>query len=367
MACYMKAVGVTLVELVKGNNPSYRERKRSEPKPKPQLMIPLPERLMMKQRMLFEFEDEFRKKALGLPSDAPAPTVDTDDSEISRAHLTDEEKKQYLENIEKLALTERELAEAVLQDAQIAPRLAHITNTDAIKVYKEMGILAYDLLKQTANISVFDHSFGRRSSTNKERAAEAHLIVRYPKNCAENIIRPSPAIAIRSNTPVVFIDVDGAVNVFGESNVDRALTAKVVCRDIEPLDITYHQHTVDAINRWVGQVEVRWLTYWWDDARFNLAPALGIKDFPVSPIGKMEMNEEILTKHKYWERPIVWIDDEISGELRYSVKELQEKKKDVLIVDTLNEKKGEKRKAGDYIGLTPQAIARVDEFISRYV
>ena len=93
----------------------------------------------------------------------------------------------------------------------------------------------------------------------------------------------------------------------------------------------------------LGKVEVRWLTYWWDNAWFNLAPALGIKDFPVAPIGKLGMNEEILTKHKYWERPIVWIDDEISDELSELAAGLQEKKKDVLIVDTLNEKKGEKR------------------------
>ena len=112
---------------------------------------------------------------------------------------------------------------------------------------------------------------------------------------------------------------------------------------------------------------MRWLTSWRDNARFNLAPALGIKDFPVAPFVKEGMTEEILTLQKFWERPIVWIDDEIGGELSGLAAGLQEKKRDVLIVDTLNETKGEGKKKADYVGLTPQAIAQVDEFITRYV
>ena len=87
----------------------------------------------------------------------------------------------------------------------------------------------------------------------------------------------------------------------------------------------------------------------------------------MAPFVKEGMNEEFLTQHKYWDRPIVWIDDEISGELSGVAAGLQRKKKDVLIVDTRYEMMGEKRELEDYIGLTPQAIAQVDEFISRYV
>jgi len=108
---------------------------------------------------------------------------------------------------------------------------------------------------------------------------------------------------------LLLLDVDGVINCskYGLTKPSNEATVYTGYGDVN-CKINYNQYVVDAINNWVYKIKnIYWLTYWELNARFRLAPKLGIYDFQVAPFFKNNV-------HKYpniEKYNIIWIDDEL--------------------------------------------------------
>nr|QBK87138.1 MAG: hypothetical protein LCMAC201_00400 [Marseillevirus LCMAC201] len=176
------------------------------------------------------------------------------------------------------------------------------------------------------------------------------ILLFYPKNCPENETKKIPLEVIET-TPLVFLDVDGVINGTREMDVKMVkvwVGNKNQCVKFSP-------SIIERINQWASVAEIRWLTTWKHQAKYHLAPALGLFDFEVSKDWKGEFANK-LTETEL-SRPIVWIDDELNDEL-YLKKPLECLKKRItdsnklLIVSP-----------SEWVGLTHKEVDVVDDFL----
>jgi hypothetical protein len=348
-------IGVKLIETVKGTDPNYREPKWND-KLQLDFVIPLPKNLKKKQDSFKTFENYYRSKSI------PSSDKSNSDNWLRiKCKLTKEEEETYNEQFESLVLRSGDIAGALMENETIKQRTKHITNPKYLEMFitNDYNWKTDDITRGYGkNNRLFSSNYGFRSEN--RYVPQVNVVVCFPRE--EPIYAPAVK---REKGPIIFIDVDGVVNIFPGSFKGELVTVPVIGRGFEPKKINCAPHTIDAINKWAGQVDVYWQTYWNEKARTNLAPALGLQDFPVAPIFKHQMKKECLQEQGMWDRPIVWIDDEISEELRENATHLQQEKADLLIVDAYfeaNKKKG----WGEYTGLTPGAIGAVDEFIAKY-
>lgn len=117
--------------------------------------------------------------------------------------------------------------------------------------------------------------------------------------------------------PVTFLDVDGTIATLVDPANDYSDPR--VHWVIEPATGVRHNR---AVVRWIHELhafaEVRWLTAWTDRAATELAPALGLPDFPAIPFGEHRFRE-LDWKHSAVlaqfldepDRPVLWVDDEL--------------------------------------------------------
>jgi hypothetical protein len=130
-----------------------------------------------------------------------------------------------------------------------------------------------------------------------------------------------------SDKPIILLDVDGVINmVHSKAGWNHVKNTRV-----RGFSINYCPSVINTLNRWVysGLAEIRWLTTWDHHAQIKLAPELKLDYFPlgrtVKPL-KENSHDHIVDKltavifciEENPNRPIVWIDDEISMMLRYS-------------------------------------------------
>jgi hypothetical protein len=120
------------------------------------------------------------------------------------------------------------------------------------------------------------------------------------------------------NLPLILLDVDGVINRFVTNKkiwMDEMEVA-VNCGGDSYRSIRYSPTVVAALNQIfeTGLAEIRWLTYWNQEAQEYLAPQLGLRHFEMGNdlryTDKGPAAKEWAILHP--ERPIVWIDDEIS-------------------------------------------------------
>lgn len=117
--------------------------------------------------------------------------------------------------------------------------------------------------------------------------------------------------------PLWFLDVDGVINAFSHQQQYRAIMVPAAGREWK---IRYNTKVIESITDLSEKIDIWWCTTWMDEAATNLAPRLGLPEFPVvEPIKPHEMSVIGTSWWKYWRvfdsipqgRKIVWTDDDI--------------------------------------------------------
>jgi hypothetical protein len=172
--------------------------------------------------------------------------------------------------------------------------------------------------------------------------------------------------------PVWFVDVDGVINVLVDYVNKPHLDS---CSDWETIDvngytIVFSPTLVESVNALSETIDIVFLTTWVESAVNNLAPALGlnIKNFLRSDGSNSSFEYQGNDASKRWwklngildhinndHRPFVWVDDDMSNEVKRAIlgRAAFEGVENLLI--TPNSK----------IGLTEQHIGIIEAFTSR--
>lgn len=132
--------------------------------------------------------------------------------------------------------------------------------------------------------------------------------------------------ALASARPLWFMDVDGVLNCYPQPTFDQLMASQdwadaVVNR----YKIWWRPSLVSFIHRMVdeGLVQPIWLTTWITKARTELAPALGLPDFPAVE----DMAGDLYPGQAWWKWQRVkalapasghflWTDDQLTGPVR---------------------------------------------------
>lgn len=116
---------------------------------------------------------------------------------------------------------------------------------------------------------------------------------------------------------VVFLDVDGNINTAVDPDNDYS-DPRVAWTEHEGLGIRYNPQIVDWVHELNRVADLRWLTMWGSSARSELAPALGLPDFPAVIEQEDHRYPEFDWKHSAVlsqivnepGRPVLWLEDE---------------------------------------------------------
>lgn len=127
------------------------------------------------------------------------------------------------------------------------------------------------------------------------------------------------AIHLISTTkkPILLLNVDGVVNILGTGNMWGDIETKEVAAYGEIIDVRYSPSMIDSINKWKALAEIKWLTNWNEEARFSLAPALGLYSFKMARTSDHH-ETKIETANRIAQEVgdktlIIWIDSEIES------------------------------------------------------
>jgi hypothetical protein len=149
------------------------------------------------------------------------------------------------------------------------------------------------------------------------------------------------------------LDVDGVINIQGNYTETDTQTCIV-----NGYDIKYSPWIISQINRWHEVADIRWTTSWGYKAQYYLAPALGLDNWcPLAPEKKFPapaaVPEDLLS------RPIVMIDDELSGIMYNPAQHLMSHSKGpLLLVNT------EASREKGFYGLSKGQVTEIDKFLA---
>lgn len=142
---------------------------------------------------------------------------------------------------------------------------------------------------------------------------------------------------------VGFLDVDGNVNTLVDPANDYS-DPRVPWAHHDGLDVRYNPNLVAWIHELHAAADLRWLTMWGASARTDLAPALGLPDFPAIVEREERRYAEFDWKHcavlsqivNEPGRPIFWCEDEpdYGGAYEHLVPYARENGTPLLIVRT---------------------------------
>ena len=193
-----------------------------------------------------------------------------------------------------------------------------------------------------------------------------------------------PPLALTSNRPVWFCDVDGVINALNPDDHPKVSwkTSKVAVEDSHlGIDGTYpivwDANVVDFINRMSEKVEFVWLTSWGHTADMYLPPLTGLRGewadgfsyvgliphrYDFIPVWQQKLNaiESLLSEPdqshhgKYYQRPVIWTDDELTPEVIQGITRITGEKKSLL----LRPEEGR--------GLSPRDCQLIEAFVSRH-
>ncbi|WP_156533081.1 HAD domain-containing protein [Cellulosimicrobium sp. I38E] len=114
---------------------------------------------------------------------------------------------------------------------------------------------------------------------------------------------------------MLILDLDGVISPFGSEAKDGMAVARV-----GGYLLLYRPDVIAGLNALnnEGDVQLRWLTSWGDDARTHVAPALGLSDFPLvgedtsaPPRGSWPKLRIVLMNVTATTR-FAWIDDDLT-------------------------------------------------------
>jgi len=306
-------------------------------------------------------------------------------------------------------LPPKEAAEEILKDPRVEPHIRHL----AVDGHHLVGAIRAHLVSHGVyerprhSLQTIDYLDGRRieltsdaESWRQVRQEERDHWRQVHENDAEAAARGFPrdlALEVTYPTetwfrqaprgggtrPVIFLDVDGVINYsYGvKKDVDKLsasfdAAARREFREARvfsslrgrEITTTYSPYVVDRINAWADRA-VYWSTSWGADAKYRLAPALGLDDFvsePELPWKCWEsFGEDLMASPDLahiLDRPVVWIDDEQDYIERAvtSLKKRHFNPGDILLVDTNHfDDLG-------YVGLSPANLDDVDAFIAAF-
>jgi hypothetical protein len=199
-----------------------------------------------------------------------------------------------------------ELFHIIIKDKAIAPYLEHLDNP-IIATTAHLIDSKNPFYCSHGNINILEQCFTKIETILGDPSIWTMKIVYPPLS-----LKPYKGIeVIKGKTPLIFLDVDGVINVPDPDNKALKLVNIMGGFGDATFDIRYHPKIVKAVNDLSDLAEIRWLTSWHHKAKYRLGPTLGFKNFDVHHHSKYSlrypegMNEEDL------ERPVVWIDDEL--------------------------------------------------------
>lgn len=121
--------------------------------------------------------------------------------------------------------------------------------------------------------------------------------------------------------PIWFLDVDGVINACSKiSNIHYSQFPRWEETIVNGYTIRYSPDVIDFINRMSDRVEIRWLTTWRDKAVTDLAPKLGLKDFPFEDAeGRWNAHgsfngQNHLPENRWWKLNVILKHIETAGE-----------------------------------------------------
>ena len=183
-----------------------------------------------------------------------------------------------------------------------------------------------------------------------------------------DVLQPfSIPISISSLTPIIWLDIDGVVNIINYNERDKF--DKFENRKIYGgfgmalFPIRFNPKIIERINRWSLKAEIRFMTSWNDFATYRFAPCVGLYPFAHNVIGKYELYDGTrgTIPHKEdLDRPLIWIDDELGkhGQMENALKAMKTKFKHITVINTsLN------KKTHNYYGLTEENADTIDNIL----
>lgn len=209
------------------------------------------------------------------------PTVDR--------NLTEDSKQitGCLDGIDNI-LSATQLRDAILTLPVVAPFIEHLKD--------HLAVIELDTELPNNNV-LARLTFGRP------------IAVVYPVRLTLN----TPCIR-NDDCPLIWLDVDGVLNAQGslaefKQEFPDAVQSNCMCRS-QHFPIVYSPSVVAKINAWADVAEIRWLTMWTTEARYRLAPHIGLRDFEVCSFQKHQARLADVHKPSDLQRPLVWIEDE---------------------------------------------------------
>ena len=135
----------------------------------------------------------------------------------------------------------------------------------------------------------------------------------------------------KKNVPVVWMDIDGVINIlaseFYDENLENPDELETLEKfwpdykrqtfygpDFQPCTITWSPKIISKLNEISQFAEFYFLTTWEVQAKYRIAPFIGLNDFDMAPFSKNDLFEEKTISsldNSMKERPFVWIDDHI--------------------------------------------------------
>lgn len=176
-----------------------------------------------------------------------------------------------------------------------------------------------------------------------------------------------------ANKPVWFLDVDGVINVvskIGNEHYSRFPRWEEV--EVAGYKIRYSPDLVEFINNISARVDVRMLTTWKNASVELLAPAIGLKNFPVEDsVGTWSANGSFngghhLPENRWWKlncilnhietrkSDFIWSDDDLYPQVRNYARRMAdfEGLETCLITPHLT------------LGLEPVHLERIEKFVA---
>ena len=134
--------------------------------------------------------------------------------------------------------------------------------------------------------------------------------------------------------PILFLDVDGVLNAFApvRPHVVKHAGGRWVKDKFIPFTLHFDNEVADMVDALAEHFEIHWFTMWNQAANAEIAPLLGLHDFPVAEDGHGSGCDAALAAgtptheiHRLWfaktpllpehaaGRPFAWLDDDHSG------------------------------------------------------
>ncbi len=196
----------------------------------------------------------------------------------------------------------------IFQDPKMLPFIEHL-KSDFNAIVAHCWTESCIAWRINLNAKKMIDEYNVYSIIHKLKESGDRLLIRFP--AVQSMPKQIYQKRINSILPIIWLDVDGVINADPISQLSF-IEEFPDCKQQKILNypIMWSPTVVSCINRWSQIAEIRWLTTWFHQARYILAPIIGLNDFEVCSFWKH--NACFAENHKLddLKRPLLWIDDE---------------------------------------------------------